>query len=81
MSMRDQSGNFLAVHAVGATPVLVDLDAENWNLNPGRLAEAPQWRSPLVVMDIDGVLDKQIFGFPSTTAAGVVPSTPWLLSA
>jgi hydroxymethylpyrimidine pyrophosphatase-like HAD family hydrolase len=32
---------------------------------------APAWRSPLVVMDIDGVLDKQIFGFPSTTAAGI----------
>ncbi len=40
----------------------------------GRLcgpAPAPRWRSPLVVMDIDGVLDKQIFGFPSTTAAGI----------
>ena len=31
----------------------------------------PRWHSPLVVMDIDGVLDKQIFGFPSTTAAGI----------
>jgi hydroxymethylpyrimidine pyrophosphatase-like HAD family hydrolase/hypoxanthine phosphoribosyltransferase len=31
----------------------------------------PGWRSPLVVMDIDGVLDKQIFGFPSTTMAGI----------
>jgi hydroxymethylpyrimidine pyrophosphatase-like HAD family hydrolase len=40
----------------------------------GRLAGAPasvRWGSPLVVMDIDGVLDKQIFGFPSTTAAGI----------
>ena len=33
--------------------------------------ETPQWRSPLVVMDIDGVLDRQVFGFPSTTAAGI----------
>ena len=32
---------------------------------------APRWCSPLVVMDIDGVLDKQIFGFPTTTAAGM----------
>jgi hydroxymethylpyrimidine pyrophosphatase-like HAD family hydrolase len=32
---------------------------------------ALRWHAPLVVMDIDGVLDKQIFGFPSTTAAGV----------
>ncbi len=31
----------------------------------------PQWRSPIVVMDVDGVLDKQIFGFPTTTAAGI----------
>jgi haloacid dehalogenase-like hydrolase len=30
-----------------------------------------RWRAPLVVMDIDGVLDKQVFGFPSTTAAGI----------
>jgi dTDP-4-amino-4,6-dideoxygalactose transaminase len=36
----DYPGNFLAVHAVGATPVLVDLDADNWNLSAERLAEA-----------------------------------------
>ena len=30
-----------------------------------------EWGSPLVVLDIDGVLDKQIFGYPSTTAAGI----------
>jgi HAD superfamily hydrolase (TIGR01484 family) len=39
-----------------------------------RLCRPPapaSWRSPLVVLDIDGVLDKQIFGFPSTTAAGI----------
>src|SRR5207248_7949056 len=36
----DYPGNFLAVHAVGATPVLVDLDAENWNLSAERLTEA-----------------------------------------
>jgi len=38
------------------------------------LCQPPQrlgWRSPLVVLDVDGVLDKQIFGFPSTTAAGI----------
>ena len=33
--------------------------------------DAPTWRSPLVVLDVDGVLDKLIFGFPSTTAAGI----------
>jgi 3-deoxy-D-manno-octulosonate 8-phosphate phosphatase KdsC-like HAD superfamily phosphatase len=36
-----------------------------------RRPDAVAWRSPLVVLDIDGVLDKQIFGFPSTTAAGI----------
>lgn len=30
-----------------------------------------RWHSPLVVMDIDGVLDTLIFGFPSTSAAGL----------
>src|SRR5215475_3986966 len=29
------------------------------------------WSSPLAVLDIDGVLDKQVFGFPSTTKAGI----------
>ncbi len=32
---------------------------------------APRWHSPLVVVDVDGVLDKGIFGFPSTSAAGL----------
>ncbi|HEY2946041.1 MAG TPA: HAD hydrolase family protein [Vicinamibacteria bacterium] len=36
-----------------------------------RRPDAAAWRSPLVVLDVDGVLDKQIFGFPSTTAAGI----------
>ena len=30
-----------------------------------------QWTSPLVVLDIDGILDKQIIGFPSTTPAAI----------
>jgi hydroxymethylpyrimidine pyrophosphatase-like HAD family hydrolase len=30
-----------------------------------------RWHSPLVVLDIDGVLDRMVFGFPSTTAAGI----------
>jgi dTDP-4-amino-4,6-dideoxygalactose transaminase len=36
----DYGGNFLAVHALGARPVLVDLDPGNWNLAPDRLGEA-----------------------------------------
>jgi hydroxymethylpyrimidine pyrophosphatase-like HAD family hydrolase len=33
--------------------------------------QSPEWRSPLVVVDIDGVLDRRVFGFPTTTAAGI----------
>ena len=29
------------------------------------------WRAPLVVLDVDGVLDRRLFGFPCTTAAGI----------
>jgi hydroxymethylpyrimidine pyrophosphatase-like HAD family hydrolase len=36
-----------------------------------RPAAAPRWRSPLVVTDIDGVLDRRFFGFPCTTLAGI----------
>jgi hydroxymethylpyrimidine pyrophosphatase-like HAD family hydrolase len=32
---------------------------------------APRWGSPLVVLDVDGVLDRRLFGFPCTSAAGV----------
>jgi hydroxymethylpyrimidine pyrophosphatase-like HAD family hydrolase len=31
----------------------------------------PQWRAPLVALDIDGVIDERVFGFPCTTAAGI----------
>ncbi len=40
----------------------------------GRLCNRPReihWHAPLVVADIDGVLDRMVFGFPSTTAAGI----------
>jgi dTDP-4-amino-4,6-dideoxygalactose transaminase len=36
----DYSGNFLNVHAVGATPVLVDVAPDNWNLDLERLTSA-----------------------------------------
>jgi len=36
----DYGGNFLSVHAVGAHPVLVDVDAGNWSLAPESLAAA-----------------------------------------
>jgi hydroxymethylpyrimidine pyrophosphatase-like HAD family hydrolase len=31
----------------------------------------PRWCSQLVVLDLDGVLDRRLFGFPCTTAAGI----------
>jgi hypothetical protein len=41
----------------------------------GRLCVHPdslRWQSPLVVLDVDGVLDRNVFfSFPSTTAAGI----------
>jgi len=40
MAAYDYGGNFLSVHAVGARPVLVDVDADNWNLDPQRLTAA-----------------------------------------
>jgi dTDP-4-amino-4,6-dideoxygalactose transaminase len=36
----DFPGNFLAIHAVGATPVLVDVDSSHWNLALHNLAAA-----------------------------------------
>jgi hydroxymethylpyrimidine pyrophosphatase-like HAD family hydrolase len=36
-----------------------------------KLPERPAWCSPLVMLDIDGVVDKTIFGFPTNTAAGI----------
>jgi hydroxymethylpyrimidine pyrophosphatase-like HAD family hydrolase len=30
-----------------------------------------KWSSPLAVLDVDGVIDQQVFGYPSTTLAGV----------
>src|SRR3954468_1153151 len=46
----DYGGNFLSVHAVGAVPVLVDVDPGNWNLAPEHLAEAfsPSTRAVIV---------------------------------
>jgi hydroxymethylpyrimidine pyrophosphatase-like HAD family hydrolase len=37
----------------------------------GRPLAEPRWRSPLITLDIDGVLDRRVFGFPCTTAAGI----------
>jgi hydroxymethylpyrimidine pyrophosphatase-like HAD family hydrolase len=36
-----------------------------------RPAGKPRWRSPMVALDIDGIIDRRLFGFPCTTAAGM----------
>jgi perosamine synthetase len=36
----DYPGNFLSIHAVGATPVLVDVEPSSWNLSVAALREA-----------------------------------------
>ncbi len=36
-----------------------------------RQPHEPSLHSPLVVLDVDGVLDSRVLGFPSTTAAGI----------
>jgi dTDP-4-amino-4,6-dideoxygalactose transaminase len=50
MAGYDFIGNFNDVVAVGARPVLIDLDPDNWNLNPELIAEAvsPNTRAVLV---------------------------------
>src|SRR5262249_53595042 len=51
----DYPGNFLCIHAVGATPVLVDVDAGNWNFSLDSLADAvgPRTRA-LVASHVHG---------------------------
>jgi dTDP-4-amino-4,6-dideoxygalactose transaminase len=53
----DYPGNFLAIHAVGSNPVLVDIAPHNWNLSLEVLAEAasPQTRA-LIVSHLHGGL-------------------------
>jgi hydroxymethylpyrimidine pyrophosphatase-like HAD family hydrolase len=53
------AGNFLTVHTTQHCASLC------------HRPDAVRWDKRLVVLDIDGVLDKQIFGYPSTTAAGI----------
>jgi dTDP-4-amino-4,6-dideoxygalactose transaminase len=46
----DYPGNFLSVHALGARPVLIDVDPDNWNLCPGRLSDALGARTKAVIV-------------------------------
>lgn len=51
--------NFLTLHAMRFCASLC------------RRPDTLYWHNPIVFLDIDGVLDRRIFGFPSTTAAGI----------
>jgi dTDP-4-amino-4,6-dideoxygalactose transaminase len=51
----DFEGNFLSVHAVGAMPVLLDVSADNWNLDPAQIGPAIGPRSrALIVSHLHG---------------------------
>ena len=53
------ASNFLVVHTMRM--------CAKWCSRPKNSG----WRGPLVVLDIDGVVDTPVFGFSSTTAAGI----------
>src|SRR5262249_38150675 len=68
----DYPGNFLAAHAVGATPVLADVAPHNWNLAVDRLAAAltPATRA-VVVSHLHGGLVPMRRVMEIARAAGV----------
>jgi perosamine synthetase len=57
----DYGGNFLCVHAVGATPVLVDVEPGNWNVSAAQLSPAlgPKTRAVLVSHLHGGIVPMQ----------------------
>jgi len=72
LSAYDYPGNFLCVHAVGATPVLVDVHPDNWNLDPAQLeaATGPASRAVIVSHLHGGLVPmREVMAF--ATARGV----------
>jgi len=72
LSAYDYPGNFLCVHAVGATPVLVDVHPDNWNLDPARpeAASSPATRAIIVTHLHGGLVPmREVMAF--ATARGV----------
>ncbi len=57
----DFPGNFRAIEAVGATPVLLDIDSRSWSLDPEQLAAAhsPAARAVIVSHLHGGLADMQ----------------------
>ncbi|WP_298352541.1 HAD hydrolase family protein [Rhodoblastus sp.] len=51
--------HFLIVHSARFCGGFCDTPAER------------SWRGPLIALDVDGVIDRRLFGFPLTTPAGV----------
>jgi dTDP-4-amino-4,6-dideoxygalactose transaminase len=49
MAAYDYPGNFLSIHAVRATPVLIDVEPFNWNLNPKMLSPAVTSKTRAVI--------------------------------
>src|SRR5439155_1399263 len=71
----DYPGNFLCVHAVGATPVLVDIHPDNWNLDPARLEEAcgPATRAVIVSHLHGGLVPmREVMGFAAARGIRVI---------
>jgi len=46
----DYPGNFRSIERVGARPVLVDVDRDNWNLDPGCIAAASSERARAIIV-------------------------------
>src|SRR5262249_29080536 len=57
----DYEANFLCVHATGATPVLVDVSPQNWNLDADQIMAAigPKSKAILVSHLHGGVVSKR----------------------
>jgi dTDP-4-amino-4,6-dideoxygalactose transaminase len=71
----DYPGNFLAVHAVGAVPVLAEVDADNWNLSAESLADAlgPATRAVIVSHLHGGLVPmREVMGLAGTRGVPVI---------
>jgi dTDP-4-amino-4,6-dideoxygalactose transaminase len=71
----DYPGNFLSVHAVGARPVLVDVDPDNWNLAVAHLAAAvgPDTRAVIATHLHGGVVPmREVMALAESHGLGVI---------
>jgi perosamine synthetase len=71
----DFPGNFLSIHALGAHPVLVDVDADSWNLAPTLLpaAASPKTRAVIATHLHGGIVPmREVMEFARARGLGVV---------